>query len=194
LSSAHSLLVFHTEIFFIYLLLSSTQFDPSSVLIKEEFGSRVEFPSEQNDKFNFAGFADGTSFMVMGDELADVSNTLNASSTASSTSTASVFSTIATSSRPWTSTNSKAAAGYTSKAKATIKVVRAQLTLSSSGKAVLASTGKQTFVPIFKEEDANVPYITSYVKNNMKEHDLVVVGSNGIEYDDEPGTRSKYLN
>ena len=38
----------------------------NSVYIKEEFGTRVEFPNS-NGKFNLAPFSDGTSFEVYGD-------------------------------------------------------------------------------------------------------------------------------
>ena len=172
----------------------NNQIIPSTVYVKEEFGSCTEFPNECG-KFNFAGFHDGTSFEVMGDENNSCSH-------------GSLFSTSSTTlaSRPWAqnaaavaTTNTSSISGGSSKGntkpKATVKVVFAA-DIGPNGKPVVdISQLKQTFVPIHKEEDANIKYILSVVETNFNDSNLELVGSNGFRYNDEPGIRGtpKYI-
>ena len=175
------------------LLFVNHQMIPSTVCIKEEFGSRTEFPNESG-KFNFAGFHDGTSFEVMGDE--------NSSHSRGSLFSSSSTTTLA--SRPWaqnaaavatTSSSSFTSCSFkgNTKPKATVKVVFAGI--GPNGKPVVdISQPKQTFVPIQKEGDANVKYILSIVETNFNDSNLELVGNNGFRYNDEPGTRGTLSN
>ena len=71
-----------------------------------------------------------------------------------------------------------------------MKVILAEL--DSHGKIVPnTKNAKQTFVPLYTDEQANVTYITAFVNSSMGESDLKLVGNNGISYSDEPGTRGK---
>lgn len=168
---------------------------PSSICIKEEFGNRVEFPNE-NGKFNFVAFDDGASFEVVGEEP---SSSAGHASLFDSPGTNNAFSTIA--SRPWALNASRMSGGAgpsgqnnkgSLKAKATIKVVFAEL--SPTGKPVVNhSRTKQTFVPIYNEDNANAHYLLSTVEANLKETNLMLVTNNGYEYTDEPGTRGRLL-
>ncbi|KAK3734411.1 hypothetical protein QZH41_010064 [Actinostola sp. cb2023] len=159
-------------------------FAVNSVYIKEEFGTRVEFPNS-NGKFNLAPFSDGTSFEVYGDGTFS-DDVQVANQTAGTSSTFASISTLAK--RPLGSTNTSAVIKQQGKSKATVKVILAEL--DSHGKIVPnTKNAKQTFVPLYTDEQANVTYITAFVNSSMGESDLKLVGNNGISYSDEPGTR-----
>ena len=84
-----------------------------------------------------------------------------------------------------------AGTSYT-KAKATVKVVFAEL--SPTGKPVVnPSKPRQTFIPIYNEEDANTRYLLSHTQTNFKDVSLMLVSNSGYEYTDEPGTRGKNM-
>ena len=159
----------------------------------------MEFPND-NGRINFVGFDDGSSFEVLGEECNSTSVARDFSpfpsrsgSPFNPTETSKSVSTIA--SRPWAlSYNSQAntASVGTShnKAKATVKVVFAEL--SPTGKPVVnPSNPRQTFIPIYNEEDANTRYLLSNTQTNLKEVNLMLVSNSGYEYTDEPGTRGK---
>jgi hypothetical protein len=159
----------------------------------------VEFPND-NGRINFFGFNDGASFEITGEECNSTSVARSSSpspyaysNSFNSTETPNSFSTIA--SRPWALSNSSqantASVGTSrSKAKATVKVVFAEL--SPTGKPVVnPSKPKQTFIPIYSEEDANARYILSNTETSFKEVNLMLVSNSGFEYIDEPGTRGK---
>ena len=62
---------------------------------------------------------------------------------------------------------------------------------SKSGKPVVNPNPRQTFIPIYNEEDANTRYLLSNTQTNLKEVNLMLVSNSGYEYTDEPGTRGK---
>ena len=161
--------------------------------IKEEFGTHLEFPNE-NGKFNFVGVEGGTSFKVTGDKNTPAgcrAPSISQSGTPS-TSAFGSFSTIA--SIPWAVNSSQvnvtASSSNSSKPKATVKVLFADM--SPNGKPVVNPISPlPTFVPIFKENDSNVPHLLSNVEANLKENNLMLVSNSGHEYIDEIGTRGK---
>jgi hypothetical protein len=141
----------------------------------------VEFPNE-NGKLNLAGFVNGTSFFVYGDDAgsaASATDTSTSKPTASEGVSAS-FGTVAQKPK-WFS---KGKSSKSQEPKITVRVVYAELT--STGKPQPST--KQTFVPIYREEDATVVYIVNFVSKSMGEK-VQIVGNNGIPYKDEAGTR-----
>ena len=52
---------------------------------------------------------------------------------------------------------------------------------------------RQTFIPIYNEEDANARYLLANTQTNFKDVNLMLVSNNGYEYTDEPGTRGRNM-
>lgn len=78
------------------------------------------------------------------------------------------------------------------KALTTVKTIRANL---SNGKPVnLHFHNLTVHINIYKENEACVGYIKRRVREEMRNDSLVLVGSNGLVFYDQEGTRGKKVN
>ena len=69
-----------------------------------------------------------------------------------------------------------------------IKIVRADL--SSTGKpGNIMYHNKQVHITVSKPADANVNFITESARRKFSNDNIVIVGSNGIQIDDEEETK-----
>ena len=75
---------------------------------------------------------------------------------------------------------------------ATIKVVRADI--NENGKpSNFHRHNLTTFIPIYKEDQANVNHVLNQVRKRMNDHSLQLVGATGLKYYHEEGTKGKFV-
>lgn len=75
---------------------------------------------------------------------------------------------------------------------ATVKVVRADI--GANGKPCnMLYHQTTTHINLYNEDQARLTYITSKVREEMDDQNLVIVGPNGLLYHDQDGTRGIYI-
>lgn len=155
--------------------------------MKEDWGDTTAWPNEDGH-FDLTPFHNNTCFLVMGEDV-QAKNDLDKRAALSYTYSPQPSTSGITAKRPLTMSkkgkNGAASGGQTMP----IKIVVAEMKKTSKGVTFQEST--QTYISV-NDQTANVLYIKDCIKNKLQK-DVTLVSGNGLELEEEEGTRGIYF-
>ena len=160
------------------------QVDTNSLYLKEEFGDLSFWPNEAG-RFNTAHLDNGSSVVVMGDDIVNTPRQEHHSAQSFSYSTTPTL----TKSTPGTT---PLFGGGRRKNAVIVKIIHAEMSLRNERNNPSFQEIGQTYINV-NEENANVNFLTTKARESFHDETIDLVTSNGLKIIDNEGTRGQFL-